>query len=178
MNIEFKCENCGQPMSIGEEHTGKEANCPKCGLKLTIPTVEQIQKQPDEKFCSSCGKKIDEDEKFCPSCGSSITAAPRENKKWGQGIVSERRRGMRYIIGGIICTFLAFPALGLLLIPGIGLFIVAAQLLKDGREMLSTYRGACPYCEGDVNKIKKPAHTCPYCKKTFAVKEDGLYQMD
>lgn len=41
MSIEFKCEDCGQPLSIDEEHSGKEANCPKCGRTLTIPTIGQ-----------------------------------------------------------------------------------------------------------------------------------------
>lgn len=83
MNMEFKCENCGQPMSIDKEHAGKEANCPKCGVEFTIPTVEQIQKQPDEKFCSNCGKKIDEGIKFCPSCGNPISVVDKGEAKEG-----------------------------------------------------------------------------------------------
>ena len=59
MKIEFKCENCGQPLAIDEENSGEEAQCPKCGMEFSIPPstsstatapTQAVDKKPPEEM--------------------------------------------------------------------------------------------------------------------------------
>ena len=38
-DFEFKCNECGQILIAAEEHMGKRAECPKCGIGFEIPTL-------------------------------------------------------------------------------------------------------------------------------------------
>ncbi len=61
---EFKCINCGKPLSEGARF------CQSCGtpVKEEKATEEKVQK----KFCVKCGREIKTDSRFCTSCGTPV----------------------------------------------------------------------------------------------------------
>jgi predicted RNA-binding Zn-ribbon protein involved in translation (DUF1610 family) len=44
--IRFHCPGCGRNISTGAEDVGKQADCPACGIKLTIPTASPAAAKP------------------------------------------------------------------------------------------------------------------------------------
>jgi len=37
--IEFGCKNCGQKLSVQDQHSGKRVKCPKCGSVGVVPDM-------------------------------------------------------------------------------------------------------------------------------------------
>lgn len=68
------CPNCGATI------TGKF--CMECGAKrpeeepakeeATEEVKEEVKEETNEKFCPSCGNKVDEGAKFCMNCGGEL----------------------------------------------------------------------------------------------------------
>lgn len=68
----LKCPKCGADVNKDDRF------CMECGYALNIKINEDTQPVPvqnisDERFCPSCGKKIEEtDAVFCEGCGAKI----------------------------------------------------------------------------------------------------------
>ena len=43
MPIKFSCDKCGSVLRVAEQHIGKQAKCPKCGDKCTVPAESQAE---------------------------------------------------------------------------------------------------------------------------------------
>ncbi len=41
MDINFKCTNCGQDLTVDASGSGLQIECPSCGQQITVPHVEQ-----------------------------------------------------------------------------------------------------------------------------------------
>lgn len=37
--MRFSCPNCNQPMEIADQFAGRKGSCPKCGHRITVPTL-------------------------------------------------------------------------------------------------------------------------------------------
>jgi len=78
--IEFHCKNCGQKLSVQDQHSGKRVKCPKCSSVGVVPdNSEKI------KFnCQNCGQSISVPQIYagkkgkCPKCKNVIVIPTRE----------------------------------------------------------------------------------------------------
>ncbi len=43
MSIESNCPGCSTQLRVGEEHAGRQARCPQCGVVYTVPQPEETQ---------------------------------------------------------------------------------------------------------------------------------------
>ncbi len=75
MSISIKCGKCETRFRAGDEHAGKQTQCPKCGNKLTIPSAENAANQPRTWPCADCDERFpaeqlinDRGDIFCQSC--------------------------------------------------------------------------------------------------------------
>ena len=72
--IKFLCKNCGQKLSVQDQHSGKRVKCPKCGSVGVVPdNSDKI------KFhCKNCGKGIRVPKIYagkkgkCPKCKNIV----------------------------------------------------------------------------------------------------------
>ncbi len=72
--IEFGCKNCGQKLSVQDQHSGKRVKCPKCGSVGVVPdNSDKI------KFhCKNCGQSISVPQIHagkkgkCPKCKNPV----------------------------------------------------------------------------------------------------------
>lgn len=46
MPIEFRCQQCGKLLRVGDETAGKQAKCPSCGSVQTIPAAGPAREMP------------------------------------------------------------------------------------------------------------------------------------
>jgi hypothetical protein len=47
MSIETICQSCGQKLRVADEHAGKKARCPQCGLIYVVPRHDEAVKPND-----------------------------------------------------------------------------------------------------------------------------------
>ncbi len=74
MAIAFEC-TCGQRLEVENEHAGRQAKCPACGMSIIIPYPT-----PEESTCPACGKPMEDDAVICIECGF--------NKKTGRKLAT------------------------------------------------------------------------------------------
>jgi Tol biopolymer transport system component/peroxiredoxin/DNA-directed RNA polymerase subunit RPC12/RpoP len=78
--IEFHCKNCGQKLSVQDQHSGKQVKCPKCGSIGVVPdNSDKI------KFhCQNCGQSISVPQIYagkkgkCPKCKNVVVIPTAE----------------------------------------------------------------------------------------------------
>jgi DNA-directed RNA polymerase subunit RPC12/RpoP len=76
--IKFSCKNCAQQISVEDKHSGRRAQCPKCGQVALVPDKPAIV----GFHCKNCGHKILVPEIHagkkgkCPKC-KSIFVIPK-----------------------------------------------------------------------------------------------------
>ena len=89
--IEFGCKNCGQKLSVQDQHSGKRVKCPKCGSVCVVPdNSDKI------KFnCQNCGQSIRVPQIYagkkgkCPKCKNPVVVPSlKKEPADGAGIVS------------------------------------------------------------------------------------------
>jgi TM2 domain-containing membrane protein YozV len=119
-------------------------------------------------FCSKCGKEIPEDAVFCPECGASVEDQVRDSGQpkgaadgsvnigaavvlsvifpgLGQIYLGEKRRGMAFVIAGLIFLGTFLIEIGLILYP-IFLLINAFDAYRSAQR---------------INDVKYPAALVP-----------------
>lgn len=85
--IRFSCKNCGQKLSVRDQHSGKRVKCSKCGSVHVVPdNSDKI------KFhCESCGQSIHVPQIHagkkgrCPKCKSPVVI-PSLKKEPADGV--------------------------------------------------------------------------------------------
>lgn len=94
MDIEFKCNKCGQHVVIEEAGAGLTVPCPKCGQSLAVPKPPSATAT---KKCPFCAEEIRSDAVKCKHCGEFLDgsrppqttpAAPKASGKTSDKIVA------------------------------------------------------------------------------------------
>jgi DNA-directed RNA polymerase subunit RPC12/RpoP len=54
--ITFLCDNCGEPISVAEQHAGKKGKCKRCNAVVSVPAVRE---KPDIfAKCITCSEVV------------------------------------------------------------------------------------------------------------------------
>lgn len=128
MDINFECENCGQPLAMSQEDAGKTAKCPKCGIEFTIPAAKPVvaSSGAGDKHCPSCGAVVSQKARFCNSCGTNMEKGTASSQKKTSGLAIASL--VLAIMG--FCTYISC-------IPGLILGIVGLNRIKRSGESLT-----------------------------------------
>ena len=54
--IKFRCENCGEKISVREVHAGKKGKCPKCGDVVIVPKIEKRDAAKERGNAAAAGR--------------------------------------------------------------------------------------------------------------------------
>jgi len=54
---------------------------------------------------------------------------------------------------------------------------ISGFILDISKSGWITYKGPCPYCGTELQKVRNHEDTCPSCKKTFLVRENSFFKM-
>lgn len=66
MNFEFKCPQCGKPVTVNESYRGQVAECPHCNKGIVIPRSKESAAKAQKPQLPPKTRKIN-----CPYCGTS-----------------------------------------------------------------------------------------------------------
>ena len=75
-DITFNCPHCQYPLAVDEQGAGRKANCPQCGVVVTIPILIP---RPAQIACPKCGVGNPEGASFCMKCGASLAPATKKH---------------------------------------------------------------------------------------------------
>ena len=75
-DITFNCPHCQYPLAVDERGAGRKANCPQCGVVVTIPVLVPRQTQI---ICPKCGVANPQGAAFCVQCGAALTPATKKH---------------------------------------------------------------------------------------------------
>lgn len=144
MAIEFRCTVCNRLLSTADDKAGRQANCPECGTRVTVPFPEgadydigaydefeddddddmHFESSPpasrfDEVFTDPPPRSVYRStvQKPCPVCGEMVQRAAVRCRHCGEDFASdyaERTRMMSPHRGGLV---LALSLTGLLMCP-------------------------------------------------------------
>ena len=94
MNIEFKCPQCGQLVTVDEAYRGQVVQCPKCEKGIVVPknkTNVEVQKPTAANIvriqCPHCGTKYEATQQdmnrrvLCEICGKNFVAGAKSRKQ-------------------------------------------------------------------------------------------------
>ena len=89
--IEFHCKNCGQKLSVQDQHSGKQVKCPKCDSVSFVPDASIKIKF----HCKNCGQSIRVPQIYagkkgkCPKCKNPVVVPSlKKEPADGAGTVS------------------------------------------------------------------------------------------
>ena len=110
MDINWKCDGCGQPLITDSKYTGAKIECPKCKKSLVAPASQTL--------CPSCSAELKEGSVFCAHCGFNLrtgrtvpaaVSAPASQKEWTAADMKKDLRGWGFglIVLGVVSFVLA-----------------------------------------------------------------------
>ena len=84
------------------------------------------------KFCSNCGKELQENQAVCLNCGVMVNKEDNSNNK-----TKSKDKGLI----GFVCSLIGFFCCTYVAIPGLALSIMALKENKDGNGSSSNSKG-------------------------------------
>ena len=81
------------------------------------------------KFCSSCGKELNDTDEFCSNCGNSLNS----NSTINNGNVTNVSQGKDNTMIGFACSLIGLVCCAYVAIPGLIISIMALNDMKAGK---------------------------------------------
>ena len=155
--IHFKCPKCGDFISVQDSCAGQTATCPGCGNISVAPPAEEVPEQSAAGAPPVLPKDPEKEARMwgmlCHLAGLAMFLVPPVGGIIGPLIVwlvkkdqhpfidTQGKAALNFQISvaiyGIVCFFLAFLFIGILLLPALGIFtlvmiIMAAIKANEG----------------------------------------------
>jgi len=155
--IHFKCPKCGDFISVEDSCAGQSTTCPGCGNVSVVPAAQPAPEAPGPVQLPVAAKDPGKEARMwgmlCHLAGLAIFLVPPVGGILGPLIVwllkkdqhplidTQGKEALNFQISvaiyGIVCFFLVFVFIGILLLPALGVFtlimvIIAAVKANEG----------------------------------------------
>ncbi len=144
MEIQWKCDSCGQPLVMDSKYVGAKVECPKCKTTLTVPEPTGAEVEPAATAptvaCPGCGRVWPSGTVICTSCGTNIStgetistvsgeAEPGPNRILSANVIGQAWTVVIGALGSVVGAFLVYMIVSIIasavgrMIPVVGIFI-------------------------------------------------------
>jgi DNA-directed RNA polymerase subunit RPC12/RpoP len=93
MPINFKCANCGRPVTAPDSAAGKKTNCPTCGIMIFLPRPpkpeEDIGVAPETEESAAIARKLEQENREVEAALGRSVEAPDDDVDEVEEVVDE-----------------------------------------------------------------------------------------